>query len=94
MITFYRSPDCKSCQGIEDYLQDMTLAHKTIEVTQKSDIPEDLGPDAKTSLLVDEGQKFQGAKAIIDHLDELGKFKKLWEKYQSDACYCEDDDAV
>jgi hypothetical protein len=36
----------------------------------------------------------QGSDAIIKHLEELEKFKELWDKFQSYACYCDEEGNV
>jgi len=45
----------------------------------------------RTPVLVD-GQKIvQGSSNIARYLEKLEGFKTLWEKFQSDACYCGED---
>jgi hypothetical protein len=40
----------------------------------------------------DEGKLYQGIDAIMKHLEELEAFKEQWYKFQSDACYCDEDE--
>jgi hypothetical protein len=45
-------------------------------------------------VLVDGEETFEGSDKIIRHLEELEDFARLWRKYQSDACYCDDEGNV
>jgi len=90
MITFYRTRDCPGCGAVEDTLGELVLAHSVIIVKNRQDLRTKFGQDAKVPLLVDGDERFEGIKAIIEHLEQMAEFKKLWEKYQSDACYCDE----
>lgn len=89
-MTFYRTKGCPGSQAIEETLNDLTMAFDSVVVDDISRLPEVLSGQ-KLPLLVDEGKIIQGAEKIVHHLAQLADFKKQWYKYQSDACYCEDD---
>jgi hypothetical protein len=36
----------------------------------------------------------EGDEPILKHLEELEAVKALWDKYQTDACYCDEDGRV
>jgi hypothetical protein len=40
---------------------------------------------------VDEKKVVQGSDPIADRLEEIEKFKELWDKFQSDACSCDEE---
>ena len=88
MITLYRTKDCPACTGIEETLRELSLAHEVVVVSGERD---DRLPDqSRPPVLMDEGQVAQGSQAILAHLEELEGFKAQWERFQSDACYCDD----
>ena len=91
MITFYRTKDCEGCQWIQDTLHDMVIVHEVVVVEQGADSWKELPEGTRPPVLVDDGKIIEGNHAIIKHLDKLEKFKGLWEKFQSDACYCDDE---
>jgi len=33
-----------------------------------------------------------GSEAAIEHIEELRRFKEDWYRFQSDACYCEEEE--
>jgi hypothetical protein len=42
-------------------------------------------------VLRDGDEVFEGSKAVADHLEEMKEFKRQWYKFQSDACYCDEE---
>ncbi len=88
-MIFYRTQNCSGCQMIQETLQEMSVACRSVVVEDKSRLPDELSGQ-KLPLLVDEGNVIQGSRDILEHLSKLADFQKQWYKYQSDACYCED----
>lgn len=88
-MKLYRHQNCTNCQMIEESLKEMVMSFETIYM---KDYPKTDGlPEQQESpVLVDEGRVFEGERPIMDHLDELKKFREDWYKYQSDVCYCEE----
>jgi len=41
--------------------------------------------------LVDEEKAVQKKEPIVPRLEKIGKFKELWDKFQSDACSCDEE---
>lgn len=41
--------------------------------------------------LVDEEKVVQKSEPIVPRLEEIGKFKELWDKSQSDVCSCDEE---
>jgi hypothetical protein len=93
MITFFRTPDCPGCGEIQDILEELCLAHKVILLQGNNNISE-LPQGTHPPVLVDGDEVIQGPEAIVAHLEWLEGFKALWEKYQSDACYCDEEGRV
>jgi glutaredoxin len=97
MITLYRRRGCPQCSGIEEALKELTLAHRVIEVGKGEvgrEMPEQPCGPSRPPVLIDEGKVFRGSKAILDHLEDLKGFRALWYKFQSDACYCDEEGNV
>ena len=89
MLTFFRTQACSGCEEIEDLLRQSCLAHEVITVSTTANAPRYLPMGARPPVLVDGDTVVQGQAKILLHLEELGKFKKLWDRYQSDSCYIE-----
>lgn len=91
MIVFYGTTGCRECDAIEEALQTLCLAHERVLVaphggkTQR--LPRGIAPPA----LVDGKEIIEGHGAVLVHLEKLAEIKGLWDKYQSDACYCDDE---
>jgi glutathione S-transferase len=92
MITFYRNKNCRGCSDIQDVLEELAIAYKAVKVEDNDD--QRLPEGKNLPVLVDEGKVIQGSDAIIEHLEELEEFQRLWGKYQSDACYCDEEGNV
>ncbi len=94
MITFYRTRNCKACANIQDVLEDMCISHKTIVLASASELPDELDAGGPPPVLVDEHEVVQGRDNILAHLEKLEEFMELWYKFQSDACYCDENGNV
>ena len=90
MITFYRTKKCPGCQSIQAVLENLSLAHKVVIISDKNKLPHGLPPNTKFPALVDNGEIVQGNRNIVTHMEKLEGFKKEWDKFQSDACYCDE----
>ena len=88
MIKFYRPVDCAACAEIEAALQEMVIAHQVIVVEPDEQL------NFPVPALKDNGQIFSGQQAIAAHLRELEKTVADWRRFQSDACYIDDDGEV
>lgn len=92
MITLYCKTGDSQCLRIHEELEELVIAHELVEVSGGGDarLPEH-GP---LPLLVDGPRRVHGLAAVESYLEELGRFASLWRKYQSDACYCDDEGNV
>jgi glutaredoxin len=93
MITLYRKPDCPRCGHIQETLEDLQIAHEVVTLDGSGELPDDVDAE-KLPVLVDEGQAYVGADEIVKRLEYLERFRELWYKYQSDACYCDEDEEI
>lgn len=58
-------------------------------------VPDEPVPDAaRPPILVDDDRVIQGNKNIIAYLEELEWFRELWSKFQSNACYCDENGRI
>lgn len=94
MLKFYHNPHCPKCGEIQDVLEAMNFAHQGIAVKNSNEIGDDDFADKKLPMLIDDNKIFEGSEAILQHLEELKGFKELWDKFQSDACYCGDEGEI
>lgn len=88
MITLYRTPDCPACRRMQEVLEDLVVDHRVVTVRRPADRPDDL------PALRDDDQLIHGRDAVLAHLEELERFRELWYKFQSDACYCDEEGDV
>jgi hypothetical protein len=91
MITFYRPPDDPWADEIQEALDEMVIAHETETVADPASLPDDV-PDLPA--LRDDGEVVTGEAALREHLDHLRDLMADWDRFQSDACYVEDDGTV
>ena len=89
-LDFYRREECPKCTRIEQALDDLILGHQVHVIHKGEDLPESLPEGTKLPALKDEEELVQGSEAILKHLEKLEAFKAEWDKFQSDACYCDE----
>jgi hypothetical protein len=93
MIKLYRTPDSSLADEVEAALQDMVIAHEVVAVGGAA---ADAVPAEATALpaLVDDGEVVTGEAALRRRLESLRSLMNDWDRFQSDACYIEDDGTV
>jgi hypothetical protein len=91
MITLYRRPDDAWADEVQTALDEMVIAYETETVADDAALPDDM-PD--TPALRDDGEVITGEAALRTHLEELQELMNDWDRFQSDACYIEDDGTV
>lgn len=91
MITLYRRPDDARADEVQEALDEMVIAYETEQVDDSTVLPDDV-PD--TPALRDDGTVITGEAALNDHLETLADLMNDWDRFQSDACYIEDDGTV
>ncbi len=95
MLTFYRTRDCARCDDIEEKIEELHIAHDVVALkNEDADDEANLPPGARPPVLIDEHEVIEGADAILKHLESLEKFKADWYKFQSDACYCDENGEI
>jgi glutaredoxin len=90
MITLFRTKSCPGCSAIQETLEELCIAHKVVLIDEDPRGSSGLPAGTRPPVLVDEDEVVQGSDAIIAHLEKLKDFKATWEKFQSDACYCDE----
>ena len=91
MLVFYRTKECPGCQGIQSTIEAMHQPHRVMLVDKGAIDIIGAPPDLKPPVLIDNTEIFQGRDNILAHLEKLEEFKTQWYKFQSDACYCDDE---
>jgi len=92
MITFIRTKDCPRCSDIQEALEELVLAHEVVVLSGRDEDHEALPGGRKPPVLIDGEEVIEGSKAILEHLEHLEHFKEWWDKFQSDACYCDEEE--
>ena len=91
MVTLYRRPDDPWADEIQEALDDMVIAYETEPVADATALPDDV-PD--TPALRDDEEVITGEAALRAHLEDLRQLMNDWDRFQSDACYIEDDGTI
>jgi len=92
MLSFYRTKNCPRCEKIQEILRNLVIAHRVMFVQKEDEILETLPEPFKLPVLIDDDAVIQGSDEILKHLERLEEFKSLWDQYQSDACYCNEEE--
>jgi glutaredoxin len=93
MIELYRPVFCPDCTKIEEVLKELVVAHKIITL-EPGQSAATLMPNTPLPAIKDEGQIITGPAAIDAYLAELEEIVADWRRFQSDACYIDDDGNV
>jgi len=91
MITLYRRPNDSWADEVQTALDEMVIAYEPETVTDDAALPDDV---PETPALRDDGEIITGEAALHTHLEELRALMNDWDRFQSDACYIEDDGTV
>jgi hypothetical protein len=89
MLRLYLGSEPGKAAEITRALRESTLAHRVLP----GRCPGKSAESAKSGApaLEDDEGVYMGAAAILKRLEELELECKEWYKYQSDACYCDDE---
>jgi hypothetical protein len=94
MIELYRKRDSPQSDDIEAKLKELVVAYKLVVIEGSDAGPAlaALGEHVTLPAMKDDGKVISGLPAISAHLEKLEEFVALWRKFQSDACYCDEDE--
>ena len=87
MIKVYLKKINAESKDILDGLKELVVAHEV-------EYLENTGQEFDLPVIIDDNRVIQGKGNIMQYLEELGEFLDEWQKYQSDACYCDSDGNV
>ncbi|PQJ36017.1 hypothetical protein BSZ35_16680 [Salinibacter sp. 10B] len=91
MITLYRRPDSAPADAIQEALDEMVIAYETEVVAPDAALPADV---PSLPALRDDEQVVTDPEALNDHIEKLQKLMRDWNRFQSDACYIEEDGSI
>jgi hypothetical protein len=91
MITLYRRPNSDSADEIQEALDEMVIAYETEIVSDDSARPADV---PTLPALRDDEEVITDPEALDAHLEELRELMHDWDRFQSDACYIEEDGSI
>ncbi|WP_251939234.1 hypothetical protein [Salinibacter ruber] len=91
MVTLYRQSGDPGADEIEEALREMVIAHEVEHVEDADALP---GIISELSALHDDGEVVTGASALRSHFQTLRALMADWNRFQSDACYVEDDGSI
>lgn len=79
-------------------MKEMNIAHEAVLLNSNDDMGAELSDNGSLPLMIDGNDIIEGSEATIEHLEKVKDFKEQWvydlveDKFQSDACYCSDDE--
>ncbi len=88
MITLYRKPGCGFCDEIEEELKELVITFDVVNVDKN--FPKEITLPA----IKDDDKMISDYENIKKYMNDLTKFVELWRKYQTDACYIDDDGEI
>ena len=91
MVTLYRRPDNPWADEIQEALDDMVIAYETETIVDDQSLPDEVPtlPALRT-----DGRIVTGEAALRECLGDLRALMADWDRFQSDACYIDDDGTV
>ncbi|GAB4235431.1 MAG: hypothetical protein Kow00109_08690 [Acidobacteriota bacterium] len=89
MLRLYVHNDDRQAEAWRERLEELVLAHEVVRVDGNP-----RGGEPAPPYLVDGRRLVVGSAAISRYLDVLEREADEWRKFQSDACYLEDDGSV
>ena len=93
MIELYRLADSHPGDAIEAALREMVVAYKRI-VVEPEQAPADLPAGTTLPAIRHDERLISGQTALVAYLSELEQFVADWRRFQSDACYIDEDGEV
>lgn len=84
MIVLHRAQHSPRADWIEERLQQLAVGYQ-VKI---------LGSEAADRPVIWDQRRIEGEAALVRYLEELEKFVAEWRKFESDACYLEDDGTV
>jgi hypothetical protein len=90
MINFYKHENCPDCDEFEEKLIEIVIAHNVCSL--KSKTAEKL--QLNNASIIEGKIKVSGHREIRIYIREIIKIMQLWQKFQSDACYLDDDNKI
>jgi hypothetical protein len=91
MLTLYRPPDDSWADDIEAALDEMVIAYETTVISGEANRPDDV---SDLPALRDDGEVITGKENLREHLGHLRALMADWDRFQSDACYVDDDGEI
>lgn len=88
MLKFYRNKDNEThlTRWVEEKLDDMVVAHKLVDATKRSDLPNEIDPD-DLPILSDGHESWSSEEEIREFLHQLDHDLSFSRSLTSDACY-------
>lgn len=84
MIELVRSDACATCDEVSTALQDLSVSHQVVAAA----------PGTPAHHVIREGNRVITGDDLPPYLEELTRFVHDWRRFQSDACFLEDDGSI
>ena len=93
MIELYRAANDAESDRVEEALRDLVVAHRVITCTPEQATSQ-LGGDVTLPALREDEQIAHGPEEIARFLEQTRTTLEGWNKFQTDACYLDDEGNV
>jgi glutathione S-transferase len=93
MIELYRLANSQLGEAIEAALRDMVVAYERI-IVEPGQAPAELPAGTTLPAIRHDDRLISGQAALVAYLSELEQFVADWRRFQSDACYVDEDGEV
>jgi hypothetical protein len=84
MIELVRSDTCKTCDEVSTRLRELSVAHQVVAAV----------PGTDAHHVIREGDRIVAGNDLPPYLEELTRVIHDWNRFQSDACFVEDDGRI
>ena len=90
MIELFRTEQSQTADWVEAGLRELVVGYRKTVTTslQAADI---FGPQVTLPVIRENGRLISGKESLLAYLDELEKLVEDWRRFQSDACYIDED---
>lgn len=93
MISVYRTEKSQDGDWVEAELKAMVVGYRRILMPQFA-AQDKFGEHISLPLITDGEQLVFGEQDLLDYLRRLERFVGDWRRFQSDACYVDEDEQV
>lgn len=93
MIELFRTEQSKTADWVEAEFRELVVGYRKI-LTTPQHAAELFGEQVALPVIRENGRLISGRDNLLDYLRDLEKLATEWRRFQSDACYIDEDGEV